>query len=189
MPGSKCRLTDAGLEAALILRGPGPGGGFRGGRIDDRPTDHLDVAPTLLEAAGTSAAWHAGRSLAAPPLPGRLRFSEINHHNAHQPERSVRGPRFRLTRRWPTPADDAGRFLGNTDLTPARRGFDALDPPPLRLRAVAEPVEELFDAAADPLHAHDLAADPAFAADRQRLASALDRWMAETGDPLLAASP
>ena len=167
VPRGKCSLTDAGLAVGLIVRGPGFGAGVR----SDRPTSHLDLAPTVLAAAGTSADWHVGVPLAEDVPPGRVLPSEINHHNVHQPERSVRDGRFRLVRRH-EPAGDA-RPLDNVDPTPARAAWEALDPPPAVWPAPPRPQELLFDRVADPLNVNDLAADPAFAAERERLSTAL----------------
>jgi hypothetical protein len=43
--------------------------------------------------------------------------------------------------------------------------------------------EELFDLYLDPMESCNRINDPALAAVRSELASALDRWMAEKGDP------
>lgn len=46
--------------------------------------------------------------------------------------------------------------------------------------------EMLYDLAFDPTEQHDLAACPAMAQAAADLRGRLDRWMAATGDPLLA---
>jgi membrane-anchored protein YejM (alkaline phosphatase superfamily) len=64
--GHTSNFTAEQVRVPLVLRGPGVTPG-----IERRPTTHVDVAPTLLEALGLApgmrATWCLGESLLAPP--------------------------------------------------------------------------------------------------------------------------
>ena len=185
VPTAKCNLTDAGLEVALLMRGPG----LPAAAHVEAVVSHLDVFPTLLGLAGVERpAWYEGRSLlpAARGLAGRVHeatFGEMNWHGGPQPARSVRTDRFKLIRRW----HDADALAYNTDARPVRQPMlDAGWPhrlPPGREAGAARDV--LFDLALDPTERCDRSGDPAYDAAYHDLAGRLARWMRDTHDPLL----
>jgi hypothetical protein len=70
--------------------------------------------------------------------------------------------------------------LPNIDDSPSK---DLLLAHGLAGRPVAE--EELYDLIFDPQEASNLAGDPAYAGELAELRERLERWMEETGDPLL----
>jgi arylsulfatase A-like enzyme len=178
-PGMKCCLTDGGLGVLLILRGPG----FRGGKVVDALVSHLDVFPTLCEAAQLEPPPHLqGRSL-FPLITGgksELReelFAEINYHAAYEPLRAVRTRRWKYLRRY----DGRSRpVLPNCDDSPSKDAWLAAgggEAPP--------PPEALYDLALDPQECRNRISDPACAEDLNDLRARLARWMNETHDPLL----
>jgi len=179
-PGAKATLFDRGIEVALIMRGPG---GFEGGRVIDALVSHLDIYPTLCDLAGLPhPPFLQGRSLL--PLAARetaeIRseiFAEATFHAAYEPQRAVRTRRHKYIRRF---GDRDRPVLANTD--------DGLSKDLLLRLGWADqhiPFVQLYDLAFDPNEASNLADDPRHAGVRDELAEQLERWMRETGDPLL----
>src|SRR3954447_8374033 len=179
-PGAKATLTDRGLGVLLIMRGPG---GFHGGRVSDALVSQIDLFPTLCELADIPApGWLQGRSL----LPVVRRevdevndavFAELTFHAAYEPQRAIRTKRFKYIRRF---GERTTPVLANVDDGPTK---DLLVANGWAERSL--PREELHDLLFDPVEAADVAGDPAFAEVRAELAGRLERWMAETADPLL----
>jgi arylsulfatase A-like enzyme len=181
-PGAKATLTDRGIGVLLILRGPG---GFHGGKVSDALVSQVDLYPTVCELAGIATpGWVRGRSLL--PLVRREAdevndavFAEITFHAAYEPQRAVRTRRYKYIRRFDNGHD--GPVLANIDDSPSK---DLLVGHGLAGRPVA--AEELYDLVFDPQEAANLAADPAHAGVLAELRERLERWMEDTGDPLLA---
>jgi len=179
-PGAKATLYDRGLGVALIARGPG---GFLGGRVIDAMVSHLDLYPTMCALAGVPAPpFLQGRSLL--PLVRRevdrlhdALFAEATYHAAYEPQRAVRTDRWKYIRRF---GDRRLPVLANVDDGPSK---DVLLAAGWGEREIA--AEQLYDLVLDPDEGANLAADPGHAAVRAELAARLERWMRETGDPLL----
>jgi arylsulfatase A-like enzyme len=180
-PGAKATLTDRGLGVLLILRGPG---GFTGGTVQDALVTHLDLFPTICELAGIEAPdWLQGRSL-LPLAAGATAelhdavFGGLTYHAAYEPQRSVRTRRWKYIRRFDDEHDDP--VPANTDDSPSKTLW-------LEHGWLERPVarEQLYDLVFDPNEAANLAADPTYAPVLDELRDRLERWMHETGDPLL----
>lgn len=182
-PRMKCNLTDAGLGVFLILRGPG---GFRGGKAVDGLVSHIDIFPTLCEAAGLPLPpWLQGVSL-VPLVQGEARevreelFAEVSYHAAYEPQRCVRTRRWKYIRRWGAPR---GPVLPNCDDSISKRlwmdgGWAGRE----------EPAEALYDLLFDPNEIDNRAADPALKDVLGDMRGRLERWMRQTQDPLLSGS-
>ena len=162
------------------MRGPG---GFSGGQALDALVSQVDIYPTVCALAGIERpAFLQGHSL-LPAVRGEKAavrdavFAEVNFHAAYEPQRMARTARYKYIRRYdgrPTAA------MANCD--------DSLSKSYMlengwRQRA-AEP-ERLYDLVFDPHEAHNLAADAAHAEALEEMRRHLDRWMADTDDPLL----
>ena len=180
-PGAKATLTDRGLGVMLIVRGPG---GFHGGKVSEALVSQIDIFPTLCEAGGHRAEpdWLQGRSLL--PLVRREAdevndaiFAELTFHAAYEPQRAIRTKRHKYIRRF---GERVTPVLANVDDGPTK---DLLIANGWGEREL--PREELHDLLFDPAEAANVAGDPAYADVRAELASRLDAWMRETGDPLL----
>jgi N-sulfoglucosamine sulfohydrolase len=180
-PGAKATLTDRGLGVLLIMRGPG---GFHGGRVSDAMVSQVDLFPTVCELLELEApAWLQGRSLM--PLLRRdadevheAIFAELTFHAAYEPQRAVRTRRFKYIRRFDE--GHSGPVLPNVDDSPSKTLL--LD------HGWADrevPREQLFDLVFDPNEASNLAGDERYATMLDELRERLERWMRETGDPLL----
>src|SRR3954447_9059609 len=179
-PGAKATLTDRGIGVMLILRGPG---GFHGGRVSDALVSQIDVYPTLCELAGIEApAFVQGRSLLpivrreADEVNEKI-FAELTYHAAYEPQRAIRTRRFKYIRRF---GEREKSVLANVDDSPSK---DLLLAHGWAERPIAR--EQLYDLVFDPAEAGNLVDDPAYQEIRRELADRLDRWMRETGDPLL----
>jgi len=164
--GGKWSLYQGGLRVPLVVRWPGrvPAGGSV-----TEPVVGMDLAATLLEAAGLSPAAAAdGRSL-LPALAGRPTGPARDllwHFPYYQPE---------------TGFDRADPVIGtDTFRVPQVRPHAALRSGDLKLILPFEDSRaELYDLAVDPGETHDLAA--ARPADTARLRGLLERSLAEQG--------
>ncbi|MEM7809755.1 MAG: sulfatase [Planctomycetota bacterium] len=187
-PGMKCSLTDHGTGVLLIVRGPSDSP-FRGGKVVDAATQHLDLFPTICDVAGLDAPdWLEGKSL-VPLCDGSLNaeqpdalhdelFAEVTYHAAYEPKRSVRTARYKYIRYFD---DDFSKpVLPNIDPSISK---DVL----LSHGGLSGdvPREQLYDLVLDPHEANNLADrsthDQALQSHRESLAA----WMRRTDDPLL----
>lgn len=152
--GQKGTVYEGGIRVPFFVRWPGR---LTGGREIDRIAAHIDVVPTLLEAAGVAAPGGLaldGRSL-VPLLEGK---------NTSWPDRTLffqwhRGDEAELYRAF---AARSQRFklVQSAGVAPGKMP--------------TEPVFELFDIAADPFETQDVAKRfPQFAA---RLKSDYEAW-------------
>jgi N-sulfoglucosamine sulfohydrolase len=175
VPGAKSTLYDRGLGVMLILRGPE----FSGGTVSEALVSQLDLFPTMCGLAGIAVPdWAHGRSLLAPPRgEDDAIFGEITYHAAYEPQRAVRTPRWKYIRRF---GERHTPVLANVDDSPTKdallaRGWGERD----------VPAEQLFDLAVDPGEGTNLAADTGCGPVLAELRARLERWMADTDDPLL----
>lgn len=178
-PSMKCNLTAHGTGVMLMIRGPR---GFRGGKVSDSLVSHVDLYPTICEAAGLPLpAWLEGRSL-LPLLNGRdeIReetFAEINYHASYDPQRAARTKRFSYVRRFD---DRTAPNLPNCDDGPSKSYWIEQG---WRMQRPAR--EQLYDLVFDPHETRNLAGDAAHARTLDEMRRRLDRWMHATADPLL----
>jgi len=221
-PGGKCNLYDFGVGVTLAVRWPG----CPAGRVVDDLVSLVDLAPTLLDAAGVPhPAGLSGRSL-APLLAsdkngqveadrtwvitGRERHvGNARAGNVPYPQRALRTKDYLYIRnfrpdRWPM-----GDPLGVTaDQSPSaselesntRVAFADMDASPTKAWLIARradpqwkwhyeyafaprPAEELYILRDDPDQIRNVAADPAHAELKQRLAAQLMKTLTEAQDP------
>jgi arylsulfatase A-like enzyme len=181
LPRAKCTLYDPGIGVMLLLRLPSRG--WQGGSVIDSLVSNVDVVPTivdLLELPGSDGL--AGRSI-APLLDGTARdirediFAEMTYHDYYDPMRAVRTSRHKLIVFFTT----SPAIMNPTQSwRPRTRPIAPANP-----ATEFHPLVELYDLAADPLEAHNLADDPQHAATRRDLLTRLHTWMRATNDPLL----
>ena len=197
MPRAKRWLREAGLRVPLVVRWPGV-------VRPERRTElvHLmDLAPTMLAACGIPVPAHmhgqpvfdqAGGHLD----PNRYTFGARSRIDEQEDDSlTVRDARFRYVRHAHpdrSPMQHSvypDRFatwrelreLAFTDAQAIARGSSerVLGDAQRSVFAPGRPAEELFDLAADPHELSDVASDPAFATELERLRAALDEWMAD----------
>src|SRR6201995_3251255 len=179
-PTAKASLMDRGTGVMLIMRGPG----MPVGVAHDELVTHLDVFPTICEAAGIDAPpWLQGRSLMPlvagiePPGTRSEIFSELTYHAAYEPQRAIRTERFKYVRRFD---DYPYPVLANCDDSPSKDAYLARG---WATRTVAR--ESLHDLFFNPGEGHNSIDDPAYAGIVAVLRARLEAWMVRTDDPLL----
>ena len=189
-PRAKTRLHDSGMKTALVAHWPA--GIAKAGAECSSLVSAIDIAPTFLEAAGAKAP-PSFQGVSFMPLlkdpqaaTRQHAFSEHNWHDYEAHGRSVRSGGWLYIRNqrpalaWQGPADS----VRSPSFESLKRHRDAkeLTPPQADVFQAPRSTEELYFTATDPLQLHNLAADPAHAETKKRLASLLEQWTAETGD-------
>jgi arylsulfatase A-like enzyme len=179
-PRAKGTLYTPGIGVTLIMRMPEGRG--RRGVVREELISSIDIAPTLLEAAGAPPAEAIqGRSFLGLLTGGGYEprdavFAEKNYHDCYDPVRSVRTRWYAYLRNFePRPkiilSSDLRRSSASDEMWPwASEPRDG---------------EELYDLEADPYEMTNLAARPELAAVKAELSRRVDQWMTDTDDPLL----
>ncbi|MBS7700289.1 MULTISPECIES: sulfatase-like hydrolase/transferase [unclassified Chelatococcus] len=162
----KQNLYEHSLHIPLIIAGPDLP---RGKRVPHLVW-HADTSATLLELAGCPVDPMAEGCSLVPIMSDTEAGWRDTFAAAYRfSQRMIRDSRYKLI-----------RYI---DQAPLGRGPYRADNTPSR----GSRTEQLFDLVADPGETINLAALPAYAAHRERLARALDAWQQKVGDPLLAA--
>jgi arylsulfatase A-like enzyme len=202
MPRAKRWPYASGLHVPLLVRWPGR---IAPGSVRAGPVSLMDLAATMLEAAGLPipAHMHAQPLFDAQGQPAANARPYIFGHRDRMDEqedtiRTARDARFLYIRNYhpDRPAmqhlEYADQFatwrelrrLRFEEATQLGRGEapNLLTPAQRRVLATTKPEEELYDLHADPYEIQNLARDPAYAADLERLRSALVLWQQAYGD-------
>lgn len=190
-PRGKRWLYDLGLHMPLIIRWPGHDG-FTGGVVRKDMVAWVDIAPTLLAAAGVEAPDHLqGVSFLDEPSSREICFS----HRGRMDEQfdcliSARDRRFRYIRNYRPDLPWSQRNLYMEQLTTMQqwRRMNAdgkLTPAQSMWFSPTKPAEELYDCDADPWQMNNLAADPAHARTLNHLSAATDQWIKNYGTHML----
>ncbi|WP_119079200.1 sulfatase family protein [Chitinophaga alhagiae] len=188
-PGSKTRLNDAGVRTPFIVQWPEK---ISKGSECDALVSAVDIAPTLLELAGLpAAAAMQGKSFTALFRQPRQAFREYvftehNWHDYEAYERAVRTKDFlyilnkrpQLANQGPLDAVNSPSFAA----LQAARGEGRLTPLQQDIFTAPRQEEELYVLANDKDQAKNLAGNARYAAVKEKLRQALERWRHETGD-------
>ena len=158
-PGSRADGKQVPYESSLRVPFVMLGPGLPRGLASDLPVSSLDLPPTLLSLAGLKApgSW-PGRDLMAA-LSGKVQIGEAVAEWSDEESDKFGGLAFRAVR------------------TPTHKLIVWKDP----ARG-----DELYDLAADPAEARNLAAEPAAQEILRDLRSRLHLWMQRNGDPALS---
>ena len=181
MPRNMCNLTDPGIAVYCIARGPG---GFTGGKVFDALVSLIDLVPTACDVAGVPAPEGVDGVSLRPLVNGDVDnaheqvYAELNYHAAYEPQRCVRTARYKYIRRYD---NRACVVLPNCDELRGKRVL-------LDAGWEREPREQemLFDLVFDPYEMRNVIDRPDMRAVADDMRDRLDRWMADTDDPLLA---
>ena len=206
--GGKWSLYDNGIRVSGLVRWPGK---IRPGSETEALMQYVDVAPTLLDAAGIDPETidpncpdafgnrgFDGKSFLKVLLGEEEElnsyiFAEhttvgINGYLEPYPIRAVRDKRYKFIRNLASKNTySIGGIHKGEPFTSWKA--DAANNPILAQRVQwlsHRPTEELYDLQTDPLETRNLAKDPAFSKIKSRLASELNRWMKQQGDHGLA---
>ena len=189
LPRQKRALYDSGLHVPLILRSPG---GERAGELDERLLSFVDFAPTLLSLAGIETPGFmqgtafAGR-LSAPASREFIFAASDRFDGYYDRIRAVRDRRFKYLRNF---MPDQGYYLplayreqmASMQALLRLRDEGRLNAAQSKWFRQSKPPEELFDTHVDPHELHNLAGDPSHAARLTSMRTALNAWMAASGD-------
>ena len=206
-PRAKANLYDWGVRMPLAMRW---GSHLERGRTIDDFVSHVDLGPTILEAAGLKPPREmAGRSLlpllkGAHPAAQDSAFTAMERHTwcrpdgATYPMRAIRTHEFLYVRnfapeRWPTGGPDFvssnKTFHGDVDEGPTktfmveRRARFARE---YELGFGKRPPEELYDLARDPFQMINVAGEAGYREVKERLWRRLETYLRETTDPRIA---
>jgi arylsulfatase A-like enzyme len=186
---------EEGLHVPLVIRWAKnfpPPKHYGAGVVDDRLLMAIDLAPTMLAAAGIAMPEaiqgkpFLGDGAAAPReyvFAARDRCDETPMRL-----RTVRDQRYRYIRNF-TPEQpflSANRYKETSypvwNLLKELHAAGKLTPPQEFLCAPTMPAEELYDLERDPHEIENLAGRPEHRKTQQRLRTALDEWIEATGD-------
>jgi arylsulfatase A-like enzyme len=156
----------------------------------------IDIAPTILEAAGLKpAASMQGisfRPILEDPkaVTRKYAFSEHNWHDYEAHGRAVRSDGYLFIRNfrpqfaWQGPADSVASPSHQELLALLKQG--KLTAAQAETLLAPRPEVELYDTRSDPHQLHNLAGNAKHAAMQKRLAKTLTQWMDETHDSVPA---
>lgn len=210
-PRGKSNLYDLGAHVPLAIRWLD--GRIKGEQVIDDFVSLIDLAPTILEAAGIKPQPEmTGKSL-LPRLRGESKEVHRDHviygkerhvpsqetgNRSGYPSRALRNKDFLYIRNfrpelWPNGISDAsqahiGNSFADTDNGPSKTFLmEHRDDPEVKryfeLSFAKRPAEELYDLKSDPDQLVNVAGDPKFADTLKRLALQLETELRETSDP------
>ena len=188
LPRGKRWPYDAGIHVPLIVRWPGH---LAPGSVSEQLISTIDLGPTVLSIAGVDIPWHMqGRAFlgpqAAPPRE-YVYASRDRYDESYDMVRAVRDRRFKYIRNY-RPELPYLLWIPYRNRHPIVQEMwrlymaGELEGPQLLMFQTRRPVEELYDTQADAHEIHNLAGDPAYRPQLERLRGALDAWRQEVGD-------
>lgn len=197
-PRAKVNLYDWGIRMPLAMRW---GRRWSGGLVEESFVHHMDLAPTILEAAQVRVpATMTGKSLLKLDTGRDAIVSGLERHvmaragGATYPVRALRTKDFLYLRnfepgRWPT----GGSFIssnrtphGDVDECPTAEelvGRRGEFPKQYALGYAKRPAEELYDLKQDRWQMTNVAKAAAYQATRMQLRGRLEAYLKQTGDP------
>ena len=183
-PGNKWTNWNTGVHTALVVRWPGK---IAAGRRTDALVQYADVLPTLVAAAGAEVGNEFDGQSFLPVLHGQVadhrEYVYLMHNNVPEgppyPIRAIADARWHYIRNLRPEALYFEKHMSGPSVQTAINRKAVM----LVNRFMRRPAEQLYDVSADPYQMRNLIGDLGLAKVRDRLASALERWMQAQGDP------
>ena len=191
LPRAKRELYDSGIKVPMIIRWPEKyrPEGVEPGTVDTRLISFIDFAPTILELAGVASPdYLQGQDIVSSEASPRQYIFASRDRIDEVPDRqrAIRDERFKYIRSWhpDLPQGHPLKFRDNIDMVREMRAMYEAGQlnaaQSLWFQAPGE--EQLYDLEKDPFEINNLAGDPAYATELNRLRTALDNRRAEIGD-------
>lgn len=189
-PRAKTRLHDSGMKTPLVIHWPAKLASP--GEPCDSMVSAIDIAPTILEVAGCAPAPSMQGVSFVPLLQEPLAvtreyvFSEHNWHDYEAHGRAVRANGFLYIRNhrpqwaWQGPADSVAS--PSHQQLRQLRDADRLNPMQQDIFLAPRPEEELYEFTTDRNQLRNLAATPAYTAEKAKLRKLLNDWTEQTHD-------
>ncbi len=181
-------LYEGGTRVPLLLRWPGH---IQPGTVRQDLAISIDVTAMVLAASGVGVPdWMQGRDLLNPDTPHRqyVFTARDKMDDTHDAMRACRDRRFKyILNLMPERAycqlneykEKQYPVLALLNVMHIKGQLNEAQDHFLR---PTKPAEELYDLLADPFEVKNLASDPAYAADRDRMRKALAEWRKQVGD-------
>lgn len=182
IPRGKRSIYNTGTNVPFMVKFPN---GYRAGEVDNRLLSFVDIPATILSLAGVEVPEYMhgkpflGSQNAKPAeyiYAARDRYDGVTDHSA-----SVRDHRFHYVRNY---MPETCNYLDNDyrlSMPMMKRMLEMRDAGELnedqmKYFQAPRPVEEFYDLLNDPYELNNLADDPAFRYDFERLKAEFDRW-------------
>ncbi|MFO7898631.1 MAG: sulfatase [Planctomycetota bacterium] len=188
LPRGKRWPYDSGIHVPMIVRWPGR---LEPGTACGDLVSTIDLGPTVLSLAGLHVPAHMqGRPFLGPntgPPRDYVYASRDRYDEAYDMVRAVRDRRFKYIRNY-RPDLPYLLWIPYRNRHPIAQEMwrlhlaGELAGPQQLMFANSRPVEELYDTDADPYEIENLADDPAYRGELERLRRALDAWRRDVGD-------
>ncbi len=190
LPRMKRTVYDSGIRVPMMVRFPDRRGA---GEVREDLISFVDLAPTILELAGQDLPDYLDGFPFVDRVGGGLTakhdyiYAAADRHDAVPGRtRAVRDRRFKYMRNF-MPEVPLYEHLDFRAVLPTMKELRRLHADGALNAAQAagfltpRPSEELYDLDVDPFEVSNLAGDPAFAVERDRLAAELESWLASIG--------
>jgi arylsulfatase A-like enzyme len=187
LPRGKRWPYDSGIHVPMIVRWPGH---LEPDSVSGQLLSTIDLGPTVLSLAGVGIPRHMqGHAFLGPQaVPPRdyVYASRDRYDESYDMIRAARDVRYKYIRHY-RPELSYLLWIPYRNRHPILQEMWRLHMAgklkgPQTLMFQPRPVEELYDTQTDPFEIHNLAADPAYAPELERLRAALDAWIAKVGD-------
>jgi N-sulfoglucosamine sulfohydrolase len=194
-PGGKTTVYEPGLKVPMVVKLPERLGSGSAGRVSDAMVSHVDLTPTLLDAAEAlpkdhklhGRSWLKAIAEREPKGWDSIQASHTFHEiTMYYPMRVVRDRQYKLI--WniagPLPYPFASDLWEAPTWQEAyRRGPDTMYGKRTVRDYIHRPTFELYDIKNDPDEAHNLADDKAYAETLGKLKKELQAFQTRTKDP------
>ncbi len=181
-PGNKMSLYDRGTGTPLLVRWPKK---LQAGKTINQMINTIDIAPTILEAAGITipkeiegSSFLKMMQQRKPDAIHEAIFTEMTHHVRYVPTRAVRTKRYKYIKNY----SDNPIGLDQNSHDKWAQEISKLDNQ-LWLRPRVK--EELYDLEKDPHEQKNLAKNPAHKKQLKKMQNLLAEHMKKTKDPYL----